>query len=138
MRFFGETDFSRELGDDRGAPLWVQGKVLVGTRQQNSWKLQGSKLWNQLLLIKIYPPQPVMKLIQHFSKICASLTRKDPAYFQITYHCILLKIYGTKKLFWAPNLGIQTGLQAPKSLWIHLWLGTSHSELCHHITKRIW
>ena len=60
-------------------------------------------LKNHLLLIKIYLPQPVMKLIQHiFFKILskfelkvnfrvqsyASLTREEPAYLQITYHYI--------------------------------------------------
>ena len=56
-------------------------------------------LWNHLLLIEIYPPQPVMKItLRIFSKILpilefqvnfsvqsyASLTLDDPAYLQIT------------------------------------------------------
>ena len=43
-------------------------KALVGTTWQSSWKFQGFST-PKLLLIKIYPPQPVMKLIQGiFSK----------------------------------------------------------------------
>ena len=38
-------------------------KALVGTRWQTSSKFQGFTT-PKLLLIKIYPPQPVMKLIQ--------------------------------------------------------------------------
>ena len=34
--------------------------------------------------------------------------------------CILLKMYWTKKLFWALSLGAQTGILASKSLWLHL------------------
>ena len=47
-------------------PLWVQGKSLVG---RPGTKAPGSSknlvLWNHLLLIKIYPPKPVLRLVQH-------------------------------------------------------------------------
>ena len=48
-------------------PLMGPDQDLVGTRRQSS-RIPGSSkdsvLWNYLLLIKIYPPQPVMKVIQ--------------------------------------------------------------------------
>ena len=40
-----------------------------------------------------------MKLIQHFSKICASLTRKDPAYLQITHHYVYYLKYTELKSY---------------------------------------
>ena len=41
------------------------GKALVGeTRREHSWKLQGFSTLKSLL-VRIYPPQSVMKLIQH-------------------------------------------------------------------------
>ena len=76
-------------------------------------------LWNRLPLIKIYTPQPVMKVIQHifFSKILPK--SKLQVNFSVRYFnlwrqcafanylslCILLKIYWTKKLFWASSSG---------------------------------
>ena len=52
----------REVGCD--AALWVQNKALVETLRQSSRKLQGFSILKSLL-IKIYRPQPVTKLIQH-------------------------------------------------------------------------
>ena len=69
-------------------------------------------LWNHLLLIKLYLPQPVMELIQSlFSKIVGFFSLWKPCIFTnylLLY--ILLKIYWTKKLFWALRLGTQTGI----------------------------
>ena len=50
----------RERGCD--APLWFQGKALVGTRRQSSRTFQRF-ITLKSLLINIYLPHPVMKLI---------------------------------------------------------------------------
>ena len=92
-------------------------------------------LWNHLLFIEIYPPQPVMKLIQRiFSKILRKFE------FEVNFRivrflnswrpclltnylsqCILRKIYWTnKKLFWGLSLGTQTSIPASKSLWMSI------------------
>ena len=78
-------------------------------------------LWNHLLLIKIYPSQPVMKLVQHiFFKIrpkfefevslsmqlCASLTHEDPAYLQITHHYVYFLDYNEQKSFFGHQLWV--------------------------------
>ena len=104
----------------------VQGNALEGTRQQSSRILQGFSTLKSLL-IKIYPPQLVMKIIQNvFLKILpkfefevnfsvqsyASLTREDPAYLQITYHYVYYLNYTELKSFfgyrvWAPKLVYQ-------------------------------
>ena len=104
----------------------------------------GSKdlvLWDHLLLIKIYPQQPVMKLIEQFFflptfawlefeflytvvYLIISLTCEDPVHLQITYHSgILLKHTELK------SLDAQTGIMASKSPWIHLWNSITVSQL---------
>ena len=115
----------------QGFFFWRVGLPTMGPRQspgegpgrKGPKSLKDLVLWNHLLLIKIYPPQTVMKLIQHlFSKILpnfefeenfsiqsyASLTCEDLAHLQkILPICILLKIYRTKKFLvrvWAPKL----------------------------------
>ena len=95
-------------GDQFQQGVW-EGAVMppYGSRPKPWWgpggKAPGNSkdliLWNHLLLIEIYPPQPVMKITQRiFSKILpilefqvnfsvqsyASLTLDDPAYLQIT------------------------------------------------------
>ena len=43
LEIFGETDFSRGFGGGGtgcDSPSWVQGKALVGSKQQSSQKLQ--------------------------------------------------------------------------------------------------
>ena len=64
-------------------PLWVQGKAQVGTRWQNSRKLHGFSTLNHLLLIKIYPSQPVMKLIQRIFFFFSEILRKFE--FQVNF-----------------------------------------------------
>ena len=71
QRFFRESNFSRrfEGGFDTSD----------GFKTKPSWRTRMGKvsvifkdlvLWNHLLLIKVYPPKPLMKLIQYlFSKI---------------------------------------------------------------------
>ena len=58
-------------GGPTDAPLWVQDKTLVGSRLLNTGSSKDLLLWNHLLLIKIYPLKPIMKLIQliFFSKM---------------------------------------------------------------------
>ena len=92
-----------ELTLDDTMLWWEAVKPPYGSPYKSWWrpggKAPGSSkdlvLWNQLLLIKMYSPQPVMKLIQHiFSKILpkfefeiifgvqlyASLNHKGPMY----------------------------------------------------------
>ena len=121
QKFFGEADLSTGFfffGGGGGGGVMPHN----GSRAK-SWWGPGSKapessndlvLWDRLLLIKAYPPQPVMKLIQHiFFKIlpkcefevnfsvqsCASLTREDPAYLIITYVYVYYLKYTELKSF---------------------------------------
>ena len=99
----------------------------------------GSKdlvLWDHLLLIKIYPQQPVMKLI--FADFCLI------GVWILVYSCILNYIFN----LWRPcaftnylslcillkhtelkSLDAQTGIMASKSPWIHLWNSITVSQL---------
>ena len=94
----------------------------VGTRWESSWKLQ-IILWNHLLLIKIYPWYPVMKLINiFFSKILpkfmfdinfgiqsfASLTHEEPAYLLITFYYVCYIKYTEVKSFFGTKFGCAT------------------------------
>ena len=110
--------------------VWRGGEAVIppyGSRANPFWgpegKAPGSSkdlaLWNHLLLIQIYLPQPVMKLVQH--NLFAN-------YLSL---CILLKICWTKKLFLAPSLGAQTGIPDSKSLWIRVWYGG-------HSVQKVW
>ena len=99
---FEETKFSSGLG--------VEGLMSPYGSRAKPWserpgdKAPGSSkdlvLWNHLFLVKIYPMQPVIKLIQHsfFQISClnfsiqsySSLTEEDPNLLPL---CILFKIY---------------------------------------------
>ena len=53
---------------------WVYAKLWLGPGGKAPGNSKDLVLWNHFLLIKIYSPQPVMKLIQHFfSKILPKL-----------------------------------------------------------------
>ena len=123
------------LGGDQ-FQLGIWGRVMqpYGSGSKTPGSFKDLVLWNNLLLIKIYPPQLVMELIPHiFFKILPKFkfkinfsvqiyffkTQEDPTYLQITYHYVYYLKY-TKKLFWVRSLGNQTGIPASKSLWIHL------------------
>ena len=55
---------------DCNTPLWVQGRVLLGSSDKALGSSKNVMLWNYLILIKIHPAHLVMKPIQYiFSKI---------------------------------------------------------------------
>ena len=65
---FLETDFIRGFGGGGGAVMPPYGSRAKPCREPGSKAPRNFKdlvLWNHLLLIKIHPPQPVVKLIQH-------------------------------------------------------------------------
>ena len=96
-------DFSRGCGGAGGGgllwcPLMGPDQDLVGTRWQSS-RIPGSSkdlvLWNYLLLIKIYPPQPVMKVIQRIFTY-ASLKLVSAIFYRIF---IFYQIIALQKLW---------------------------------------
>ena len=65
QRIFRRTDFSRRFESSFDTPDWSRTKPWWGTRVGKVPVISKNLvLWNHLLLIKIYPPQPLMKLIQ--------------------------------------------------------------------------
>ena len=56
---------SLECGEGGGVVVMPPYLSMVGTRQQSFQKLQGFSTLKSLLM-KMYPPEPVIKLIQHF------------------------------------------------------------------------
>ena len=108
-KFWG--DFSRCCGG--GGLLWCflmgPDQNLMGTRRQSS-RIPGSSkdlvLWNYLLLIKIYPPPPVMKVIQRIFtyaslKLVSAIFYRIFIFYQIIALQKLWKIFFTssKKFF---------------------------------------
>ena len=113
----GSRLFSNIFFKTFNAPLWSGAKPWWRPGSKDPRSFKDLVLWNHLLLIKIYPPQPVMKLIQHvfFSKILSkfefevnfninhsSLTNKDPPHLQITDHYVYCSKY-TELKFGCPN-----------------------------------
>ena len=112
------------FGGGCNTPVWVQDKAPKCSKDLF--------LWHHLLLIKIYPPQPVMKLIQYFffQKFCLNSSLKQLQHTIVCFFnnpwrlcvftndlslCIVLEIYWTKNLLWA-SLGALISIPASKSL----------------------
>ena len=93
---------------DCDAPLWVYAKLWLGPGGKAPGNSKDLVLWNHFLLIKIYPPQPVMKLIQHFfSKILLKL-ELEVNFSKCSYHYVYYLKYTELKAFvgnefWNPN-----------------------------------
>ena len=106
------------------APLWMQGKALVGTRWHSSWKLQGFYTLTALTFDENISSTTFDETnsTYFFSKVLlkfefevnfsiqlhASLTCEDPEYLQTTYHyAYYLKYTQLKSFFghqvWAPK-----------------------------------
>ena len=106
------------------APLWMQGKALVGTRRQSSWKLQGFYTLTALTFDENISSTTFDETnsTYFFSKVLlkfefevnfsiqlhASLTCEDPEYLQTTYHYAYYLKYAQLKSFfghqvWAPK-----------------------------------